>query len=655
MEYIEPADGIGVGISLSSYSQSLIGSATNTPLATPFRFSVVSAMGSGEYCEYEINYSGGGQDWLSLTGTGIVGSTVPLSPGRQLLPVLDNIAALTPGNHAADINFMLKDGNGFVLDMASHTVFLSVENTGPQVSTDKSVYNLVYNRASNTLTGDTLITINNNSSTVDFVPVGNVFQRQNGLVSSFTLAEWSAYPLASNPELPPTGVKVIEASLFRGTTRVASFSIRITVVASNDLVVSPTALTFDLMKSANETKSAVLQVVNPGSKAFTVTKPAWLNLSAASGSGSANITVTTQPSGGLAPGDYSGDIVFNCDGKSTVVSVTMRVITFMSSNINEAVNFCLDGKTLDFYRITQNGRYVRLSISAQFRTAEGTTTVTVPMQMPYFRDKVSFDLGEKINWYFRRISRSLFGPLNPASLNNALAYYPASVSVTADEVDVEYNVLFTEKLEGIKLYPGKKPKGFPLLTNHLRRRRYQGSVYFFSYIYGQVGQFTDVAVGYNSLEAEAVTMLRLEDAEGKINWSPEKTLSFGPAQLSLKEYPRPHILTHLQWENQNLVPEWLTLAGEFKMENEYGPIYKKDVFTRKNKKFGSTAARTITINTGFLLAEERALITELMDSRVCFISRLGEVYECFPVQTKLVSEDSTQQLVQFELEFLTAE
>ena len=56
-----------------------------------------------------------------------------------------------------------------------------------------------------------------------------------------------------------------------------------------------------------------------------------------------------------------------------------------------------------------------------------------------------------------------------------------------------------------------------------------------------------------------------------------------------------------------------------------------------------------------MLAAERLLVSEMIESKISFIKIEGKIYRCFNVTKKNVDIDSTEELVARQLEYIIVE
>ncbi len=593
---------------------------------------------------FDISYFATAVNWLSIGGQSSIGYLDPWDTNP--IPATINIAGLPNGSYKAIVQFNWTpvEGNDFVL---RGEFYLNITGTPPnQITTDKTNYNVLYNRETNTLSGETHVSIVNNTALdpLAFETIGTLFNELTA-TEEFDLEEDPAFPLLTNSELPVSGTVTVSCKLRKSGVFIYGFTVTITVINDEDILVAPESLSFLLRKGFNETKSATLSLTNPLNKAFTITAPDWLNLSATSGSASAEITVTTDNSDTFAVGDISGNIVISYDAKTTTVPVFLSVIAFIDINVSEH-NFCLDDVILKAYKMTETARFVRITMQMKFTTAEGETNVESVYLVPYFENKISTNIGEKIQNYFPVFQNHLF-EADETNFDNRLIYKAASVVLKVEELDINYNVLLSNSLPAADFYAGNKPKLFPLFTNFDVRRKYAGSTFFFSYLaeLAVPADFTTQAVSPNAAGAKEVHAVMLQE-DGVLEEAPLK-LNLG---VDLLPFPTEESQAVLQWLNNNLVPEWMILSGTYKVDDAFDQL--NDSFQLNGQKYETTETQKLTISTGFILKEETDLIKEIIKSKLAFIRLEGKIYRVLPSSQKLTELERQKNLINYELEFI---
>ncbi|WP_315056232.1 hypothetical protein [Chryseobacterium indoltheticum] len=585
---------------------------------------------------------------------------------KNIYANLKNLNTLLTGNYSVDIYlnlFGIKNGVETQINASFVSFELIIQGQPDNIVTDKNIYKVIYNRETNVLSGDLDINITGNVNNVPlrFFNNLNIFENVDPVLNnSLSLVPHSS--LASNPNLPSEGPYEISCSLLRknvvgADTNVKSFLIQLFIL-NGDLLVTPENMSFALLQSAGEVKTEVLSIINPYGKDFTVEGPSWLEFSSNSGSQTTDINVSTLNSMTLPVGDLSGNILVKNGGKTITVPVTMSVISFIYLTGLEEYNFCLDNKIINFIKQEINAAYIRATLSVKFQTESQISTMQVPLTVPYYNERASFDLGYKIHQYFLRIKKSVLQEeKKPNFLDNKVWFFPAEVTILVEELDVDYNVVHTENVGLIKFYPGKKPLAFPVLSNNLIKQRVEGSKYIFSYIQGLMHP-SKIGIGSsNVFEDGIITRLKIEDDENKIFFPKKKIFQIATdKQLIYYTLPNngPQII-HLQYENQNLCPESFSFTGHIKKTPEYSHVYDQNVLSSIREKYDVTKTTIWTINTGFILEKCSQIIDEIVTSKLCFLEIDNKIYRGFVVSQKIVEKDTSLELIQYDLDFLLLE
>lgn len=578
------------------------------------------------YAQYYFSFEGTGISWLYSPGNEGSSYIMYTDPLVELPVSVQNLNLLPNGIYKAYVYIELSNSEGYVRTLTG-TVNLTLGGVAPgTIATDKNPYNLVYNRATDELTGDLAVGILNNDDLIDlkFWQNGNIFAAAENFTTGFTLAENPAVPMATNPALPETGSVSIPAKILKQTGEfVQGFNINL-VIVDGGITVQPESLYFEVFKGSPE-KSAPLSVTNPLGIDFDVTEfPAWLTLDAVSGDTSQTITATTATDL-LEVGTYTGIIKFEFNIDDFIeIPVTLDLKAFII--IDETKDFCLDLPPVKVNRKSADAKFVRITMTAVYKVLGVVSTFEKVYQMPYFQDVASFELGEKLHRHFPRAKQHFFNETEFVFMENIVA------SIKVEELNANLEVLFTESASDIKLFPGKKPAAYPLLSNFLHRKKNEDAVIFTS-------------------EVDAEEVIFKKTAESVL----VNPLIIGTVEINFYDFPKTYAPVHVQWENQNLVPEWFTFTGDYKISPDYNHVYARNIFNGQNEKYDFSKVKTLTIDTGMMLAAERLLVSEMIESKISFIKIEGKIYRCFNVTKKNVDIDSTEELVARQLEYIIVE
>lgn len=591
-------------------------------------------------------------EWLSCTGSGLSGGIkYPLGMQSTFNFDFQNLISLTSGSYNVVLIFVLEGKyNGYwnEIDLLELDWQLTVVNSNP-IKTEKQLYTVYYDKSANSISGELNVNILNNTGgdSLDFEGDGTTFSPVPPFTNSFNLA------LGSAVLLPTTGEYLMNAFIRKSGQRIWAFQIKVVVIDA-PIVVTPLSLSFWVKKSSNEVKTQVLSVLNLFSKAFTITSPSWLVLSQNSGSSTVDINVSNAEPNTLEAGIYNGEIKLFYDDKVITIPVILEVFSFFTHNFNEEYNFCLDQKKITVFQNNDTARFIKITATMVFRTPTETKTLVVPYTIPYFNQQAYLDIGKNIHRYFLKNRTSIFqeGTLI-YHFDNKVHLYPCQLDLKIEELDADFNALYSESILGKKFYPGKRPKLFPFMTNHGLRSRVYDSKVIFTFIAGLVTpeELFDIPVTQNGLEPGAMARAKVERFENKITFGDKKTVDAAGKSISFYQFPDGRNLINVQWENQNLCPEWITLRGVSSKSEDFTHIFQDNVFTGGSEKFDTTAVQTITLNTGFILKAEEAVISELMFSKFCILEMNGQYIKAAPSSAKIVTEDTTKQLIEFDLEF----
>jgi len=601
------------------------------------------------FVDFQFNFENTTVNWLYLTGTDVMTdpNAIYFPPGSSattVTPVLQNINLLTGNSYAGKIIFT----RGSI--QRTHTVNLTILGAYSAIKSEKDNYSVVYNRITDTLSGDTLVNILNNttSANLSFETNGSLFLEKT-VTNNFSLEEDSAFPFSTNTELPTTGNKIVSCRLKDSTGNIVyAFTVTITVINTNDITTDFPQVDFTIYKHLAETKTKVLQIINPANLDFTVTAPSFVTISPTSGNSSVYLTIETDNSATLLAQTYSGNVEIAYGTKVLIVPITVKNVDFLDFPVGD-YNFCLDDFKLTAHRISDEAKLVRISPEIVMKTANGDFTVKPAYQIAYFEDKATTDLGRKIHNYFPIFDKPIFEN-SGADFDNRFIYNPAIVSVTVEELNADYEVVFTKTISDIKLFPGKKPKMFPAFTNSALKRIYSNTAHLFSYLTTEVQPIDIIGqnLSTNPFSPDEVHSVFFEDKDELMTFGDYKNV----LGIDFMRMEKGDDQIFVQFINQNLVPELLIFNGFFQMNEEYNHNYEDaEGFV---KKYSTSTIKKATLQTGYLFKDEALIVEELIKSVLAFIKIGDEIFEAFPITSKTTSRNSASNLQIFEIEFLIA-
>lgn len=608
----------------------------------------------------------GQNEWVNITGISVgENNEIDIThPSATVGINLFNLQNLDDGNYYAEITFLVTgDNNGpsYILDEITHGIYLHV-SPAITLSTDKFIYEITYVKSNNTFSGQTLISLLNNASSqncsIELSQSLNYFAIQDASFNTSTnIIAGSQLASLANVNASPLAIPAVlkDAS---GTV-VYNFTLKIILLDNDNITASEESFSFELVKSKSETKTAKFNISNPSGKSFTITAPAFLAITPNSGNSSIEVTVQTVNSSTLNLGTYTGNIVITYDTtKTVVIPISLSVINFFRSELSSDFNFCLDKKLMKFYKIDSTGTFVRANLSITFKTPASTKTVERTHAIPYFEGRADMDLGAMLQTYFMKYVKNILTEIPKNKIfSQKVWYYPAVITGTVEELDANYQVKNSETLTPIKFFAGKKPSGYPLLTNNLVRRRSKDSKVIFSFISG-VTDINDFGADFTSFDIvpeKVATVLKTETADNLFTWPDVKIFSIGANPVKIYTLKNNNQTVNISFYNSNLVPDWLTITGDYKISDNYNHVISRNVIAGNEEKFDSDKTKNLTIDSGFILKSELNILSELAESKLLYLEIAGKNYKGILTTNKIDKEDSTEELIARSLEFLIVE
>lgn len=414
--------------------------------------------------------------------------------------------------------------------------------------------------------------------------------------------------------------------------------------------VDKTNLYFEKPNSSSEIPPQEINISGAEGRPFALITPDFIEATPKEGTLPQKVQISINHKGKNLPhGRYNEKIYISSNGTTETINVHYRVNVPDQIDPSE-IKFCLNEPLTIIGQRDLKANFIRISLKCDIWNGIGYRTYTSILTIPYFNERAEIHIGELIH---RLFSKEYFEKLLKEKKygHETIEYLPIKVNIAIEELNHKYEVLNYWNLPEQYYFAGKKPKAFPIFTNHLTRRRVPNTDVLLSYL---SSDFNTAEVGIintnRTAEELAVKSIILKDG----------THMFYP---KIKEIKQLKIITmedtrntfNVRWINQNYVQEWTVFSGEYKVEAAYKKVIQKSIFTSKNKKFASEIEKILKINTGFLFKDEMLMIEELIQSPLCLIELEDRNILAIPSSEKLQREDSTAQLIAFDLEFLIIE
>lgn len=581
---------------------------------------------------FSIQFENTSIEWLSVPEFGTFGYLEQLD---TVLPLnFQNLSQLSGSYYRARI-WITWSKTGLADFTQLLDVILSISGVSPMaIQTDKSSYNIVYRRDTDELSGDINVQVLNNNlnENLTFSSVSDLFQTKN-FTTNFTLEENNISPWSQNPALPPSGTVSVTGKVQSPSTAAHFFTIYVSVLESDSILSSKESLIFEVNKSNSEVIAQTFDLINPLNHSFIINTPSWLHLSLYEGSTSSNVIATAENYDALEDGEYNEQILVQY-GSSTL---SIPVVLKLTSHIKfDTLNLFCEDNNLEINKLSADAKFVRFYVSMDFVSHDGPTRNVCQYTLPYYKNSASLNIGQVVQRFFPIYSI-------PLSQDNQFIYAPANVHIVVEELDIDFGVLNSTDIPNVKLFPGARPKLFPLFTSFPIRSTFEGSSHIISYYTalesGLSFGFTPTNTqGNNEIQAVRLPASSIDFSNLYINRG-----------LEFVALPAPEKKVEVQWLNKNLVPESAIFIHHLKENIDL--IHRMDDFEINSKKYGVSVKRSISLNTGWLLKEEEHMITDLIESPYVYLFIDSEILQVFCTSQKLVARDSEVDMSEFTLDF----
>lgn len=561
-----------------------------------------------------------------------------------------NMNNLSVGVHQMDIVIeayqVLADGTEvFREDSAVQNVILPISIkvlSGTSFNTDKNAYSIVYNKADDSISGDTKIIVYSTGSISTTVSDNFVSLLQTSGNSELYLE------FQNNSEIQGKSVGNYTANVTI-TKGLQSKVVTVNLQVINDATqfyVSTADFSISLQKNLSEVKTVVANLSNPNSLIIVVDMiPSFID--------SVNlvnnqVVIKTKNTDTLLLGNYSGDIILKSGNVQKIITINLTVLQAITHDFSGApYYFALDKNKVVVNKTNSASAYVKMIVSMYFKGFGNEYQENQTYTYPFFKGSAEVYPGEEIQDFFIKAKNPL------AAQNPNYQYDLALVSITFQEMSTTDSIVTTYKLDNLRFAPGKKPKCFPFFTDHSVRKSFSQSIIKLSY--DSLSEKTEA----NNLYNQYTLPKPIFAPKFKINQYEFQRKEFRPNLvksvisnniLQFIPLPDPQKTIHIEWENQNLVFDWFTAAEIIKENVEIDSITGESK-NYKEEKFESSYSKLLTINSGWILEEEIDLITDLLMSRLCFITINQKTFKAFPIGKKNELRDSESNNYAMDLEF----
>lgn len=589
---------------------------------------------SYDYFKWKISFNNSSPvDWVTPQSPSLEGDFLNLNPGEtaDINYAFKNIATLPNGLATLVVKVQAYGVNGGVETLLQNeSVTGNIEFTKSGASgvftTDREVYNLQFNRSTNTLSGDTQIKIYSKTG----VSWGAAPFSLG--VTSAEVADGTVLDLAlASTTFQDGGYTSGFDLMANGQQKTVTVNLEVLNNATQ-FYVSPSSFDLQLMLADNLNSGGSVIISNPNKLTINLESfPAFLETCAVNGN---KVDFTTKKAQELGTGLYSGNIILKSGAVSKTIFVKLSVVEHIKNDFTgSAYYFALDKKAVTLNKVSPTAVKVEMQLDMFFSGYGQNSTESQKYESTYFKNSVTFYPGDEVNDFFLKLrsKRDLF--------SNFLAYQFALVTITLRELDSSDNVLNTFSVPNLRFAPGYKPKCFPFFTDFGVRSVYEKSQILISA--DTIGTKPELA----SLEAV------LNSGANVQTWSKKKTDLTDIPKIDFIPLPEIAEVAHIFWETHNLVFDWFTASEKHTRPADFDHTISDNVTNGEEEKFGTKQTDTLTLNTGWLLEEETELIDALIASNFCLIYLKGKLYRCLPQTKKNALRDSETNKFSMDLEF----
>lgn len=612
--------------------------------------------------EYKNLYPGGfrfkvkkaftGVDFVNVTGSALTGNVFNgLNLVQESISVnFQNLENLPTGFNSMDllIEAYGLDNSGnetFVEDSSIQNVVIPVKLTvlsGTGFNTDKNTYNVIFNKADNTFSGDSSILVYTTSPVSVTCPDNYIQFTQTSNASQRILT----FATSMNLQAMAVGNYTTSVTITKDTS---SKTVTVNLQIVNDTTqfyVSPTSFNLSLQKNLNEAKTVTVNISNPNNLTISVDlKPSFIASAVISGN---ILTITTENSSTLALGNYSGDVILKSGSVSKTININLSVLQAIIHDFkNASYFFALDKNKVILNKTNTSSTYVKMVLEMFFQGFGKTYQENQTYTFPFFQGSVEIYPGEEIQDFFIKAIDFIraSNPQNQYNLTNVnLKFYEMT------DADAIVSSFF---LDNIKFAPGKKPKCFPIFTDHSVRSTYPKSLINISV--DKISDKQEITELYNQYQEAKPSYVQSQNIENylfersKFNANLEDSI-ISNSKLQFIPLPSVDEVVHIEWENQNLVFDWFTAVKKIKETTEIEHVTAESKLY-KEEKFDSSYSKPFTVNTGWILEEEIDLVSDLLMSRLCIFHFSGKTVRAFPIGKKNELKDSENNKFSMDLEF----
>lgn len=353
---------------------------------------------------------------------------------------------------------------------------------------------------------------------------------------------------------------------------------------------------------------------------------------------------------------------------SFVIEVIVTGISHQSivSNYSVDYNFAKDNIWFEVSKSDSAVDRLQMELNMTFQiNGKDPETFTETYEYLFINDKIRLYPGDEIHDFFHRLQRhftnesiiqqgSIFNTIVPSAI-----FAMAKVDIKITEFDSTWEEYNVHNALNTFWIPGKRPLAFPYLTNGRLRSTYNESLVSICalqqhFIEQELHKLASPFVNNNTVNSKQnwIVQASFRRSTSNANFGANEIIRH--KALSLEPIPNPKNVYHVIFENQNLCPDWFSFCEEYEIEPDLN--HKLTARLSGGNKFKANVEKDkiLKLNTGWVLEEEIDLLTELIESGICYVQlKKGQWITCIPISKKPLKYDTStnlhQQIVEFEI------
>ncbi len=577
----------------------------------------------------------------------------------------NNFNTLNDGNNSVKIKAIclgFKNNKEVVLEYRgiNVTVNKTAETNGMQVIPNKSEYHVAYNQRLNKLFGDLNIRLNfKNISLTQFHSVAIVEASENKIFNiestqvdlhKIKSLKFSDMPVGTYEIMCYASVRDVMSASSNVVCNSSLFPVVLKVISGDKpFYLSDDSFNFKFFKGSNE-KATGSFFITMEQGADILVNSMGLEISTEEiSSEKLLVKFVSKPACELNTGNNYFSITVSGYNYKEVIPVNIMVDKHVDYPIQDVI-FCLDKAPMIINQSNEAATLIRSNFNMKFTDYNlSTTTIEQTYEEVFFNGKATLYPGEEVQDFFPRITdiNNLIN-LGTNKLIASKLFHVAEVSIIIEEYDFLGNKYGSYELNDLKFLPGKKPLGFPFLTNSTIRSTYTESLISLSAVAmdmkdNSLGLIGSHLVDYTALENDYdIAVVNFKRSGANRSYGANNIITKATLSLEPKE-DRGNIISAI-FQNQNNCLDWFSFAEEYEENKELEQILSENATIGREFKALIKKKNYLLLNTGWIFKEEIAILDELIESKVCFIRLQEKWVKTIPIDKKPLDFKSDRSL-----------